>query len=180
MHRIPALLSLPLAALALVSCQQEAAAPAAPEPAASAELVLPLSINAAMVGVVDQSADYIWAVGNGDIPKDSHDWDQVRGAVYDMIIGGQIIQISGTGQFDAQWVSNADWQRHANDLTRIGQVALPLVEAKSTDQDAWREIGDQLVANCLACHELFKPEVPSQGILHESTERESRGESIFD
>jgi len=56
---------------------------------------------------------------------------------------------------------------------------LPLVEAKSEDVDAWRAIGDRLVQNCLACHELFKPEVPSQGILHESTERESLGVSIF-
>jgi len=132
-----------------------------------------------MVGIIDQSADFIWAVGNGDLPRDDHDWDQVRGAVYDMILGGKVIQMGGTGEFDAQWIANTDWQAHSEELTQIGQDALPLVEAKSEDVDAWRAIGDRLVQNCLACHELFKPEVPSQGILHESTERESLGVSIF-
>ncbi len=180
MNRLKVLSTLPLCALALASCQQAEEAPAAPAEASLAQVTLPVSINAAMVGIIDQSADFIWAVGNGDMPRNDHDWDQVRGAVYDMILGGQVIQMEGTGEFDAQWVANTDWQTHSEDLTRIGQDALPLVEAKSEDVEAWRAIGDRLVQNCLACHELFKPEVPSQGILHESTERESRGISIFD
>lgn len=169
---------LPFAIALLAGCQQASEAP--PAEAAQAGLsTLPVSINAAMVGMIDQSADYIWAVGNGDLPKDDHDWDQVRGAVYDMIIGGQISKVPGDGEFDAQWTAEADWIRHSDELTKIGQDALPLVEARSTDQEAWRAIGDRLVQNCLACHELFKPEVPSQGILHESTVRESLGQSIF-
>ena len=141
---------------------------------------LPISINAAMVGITDQSADYIWAVGNGDLPKDQHDWDLVRGAVYDMILSGQILQVPGTGEFDAQWVTNKDWQQHAETLTKIGQDALPLAEAKSEDVEAWRAIGNRLIDNCLACHKLFKPDVPSQGIMHESMDREALGKSIFD
>ncbi|WP_343807839.1 hypothetical protein [Alteraurantiacibacter aestuarii] len=172
--------ALPLLTLALAGCQQAAEEPAVAEEGTAPQVKLPVPINAAMVGIIDQSADYIWAVGNGDLPRDDHDWDQVRGAVYDMILGGQLIQIEGTGEYDAQWVANQDWQKHSNDLTQIGQDALPLAEAKSTDVEAWRAIGDRLVQNCLACHELFKPEVPSQGILHESTVRESLGESIFD
>lgn len=180
MLRIPSLLTTSIAALALVGCNQASEAPAEEAPASASLQSLPISINATMVGITDQSADFIWAVGNGDLPKDDHDWDQVRGAVYDMILTGQVIKIPGTGEFDAQWAANSDWQRHADELTQIGQDALPLAEAKSTDVEAWRAIGDRLVDNCLACHDLFKPEVPSQGILHESTERESRGISIFD
>ncbi len=167
-------------ALALAACQRaETPAEEATEGSAP-ELALPVPINAAMVGIVDQSADYIWAVGNGDMPRDDHDWDLVRGAVYDMILGGQVIQIVGTGEYDAQWVANPDWQRLSHELTEIGEEALPLAEAKSEDVEAWRAIGDKLVDNCLQCHDMFKPEVPSQGILHESTERESLGVSIFD
>ncbi len=173
--------AVPLAVLSLAGCQQSEQPPEdAATGSAPGIATLPVSINAAMVGMIDQSADYIWAVGNGDLPKDAHDWDQVRGAVYDMIIGGQVSKVAGPGEFDAQWVANADWQRHADELTKIGQDALPLVEAKSEDVAAWRAIGDRLVDNCLACHELFKPEVPSQGILHEATTRESLGQSIFD
>lgn len=130
-----------LATLALGGCQQAAEAPPA-EAAGDGLRTLPVSINAAMVGMIDQSADYIWALGNGDMPKDDHDWDQVRGAVYDMIIGGQVSKVPGSGEFDAQWTAEPDWIRHADELTRIGQDALPLVETRSTDQEAWRAIGD--------------------------------------
>lgn len=162
-------------ALALAACQQEAPAP---EPSAPAEL--PISTNALMVSTVDHSADYIFALGNGDMPRDDHDWDLVRIASYETILGGALTKIPGTGPNDKTWTANENWQVMASELSQIGREALDLTEAKSTDEEAWRMIGDRLVQNCLACHEAFKPEVPSQGILHEGTGRESRGESIFD
>ena len=172
-------------ALALTACQQEAAeapptAPAAGSVAGAGLTVLPVSTNAAMVGLIDHSADYIWAVGNGDLPRDDHDWDLVRSSAYDMVLGGAVIQVPGTGEFDAQWTAEDNWQQWSNELTKIGQDALPLAEAKSTDVAAWQAIGDRLIDNCLQCHEAYKPEIPSQGVLHESTAREASGESIFD
>lgn len=56
---------------------------------------------------------------------------------------------------------------------------MQLAEAKSADVDAWRAVGDRLIQNCLNCHQKFKPEIPSEGILRGSTERQSRGISIF-
>ena len=180
MHKPSLIVAIPLIALTLQGCQQDAAQPPAPEAAGpTAPGPLPVSINAAMVGLIDNSADYIWAVGNGDMPRNDKDWDLVRSASYDMILGGYISKIPGSGEFDAQWTAEEDWHNWADQLTAIGQDALPLAEQKSTDQDAWRAIGDRLVDNCLACHDAFKPEIPSEGILHRSTESESRGESIF-
>lgn len=141
---------------------------------------LPVSINAAMVAMVDHSSDYLFALGNGDMPRNDHDWDLVRVSAYETMLSGKVIQIEGTGEYDAQWVTNPEWDALSDQLTMIGSDALNLVEEKSTDTEAWRAVGDRLVQNCLTCHEKFKPEVPSEGILHESTERESRGESIFD
>jgi hypothetical protein len=179
MHKIALTFAMPLAALALANCQE-----AAPEPEAAAQTAgisqLPLSTNAAMVGLIDHSADYIWAVGNGDMPRDDHDWDLVRGGVYSMILGGAVIKVPGTGENDAQWVANENWQQWSDDLTAIANEALPLVEAKSTDQEAWSALGDRLVENCEACHAAFKPDIPSQGILHEATSPEAMGRSIFD
>jgi hypothetical protein len=180
MHKYMTIIAIPLATLALAGCQQEASAPAAEQASRDTLSQLPVSTNAAMVGLIDQSADYIWALGNGDMPKDDHDWHLVRGAVYDMILGGAVMKVPGTGEFDAQWTAEDNWQQWSDELTQIGQDALPLAESRSTDIEAWRAIGDRLVDNCLQCHEAFKPEVPSQGVLHESTERESRGISIFD
>lgn len=177
MHKSAMRYAIPLAALALASCQEQAPVET---PAATGLTQLPISTNAAMVGLVDHSADYIWAVGNGDLPQNDHDWDLVRSAVYDMILGGAIMKVPGTGEADQQWTADASWQQMSDQLTEIGNDALPLAEAKSTDVEAWRAIGDRLVDNCLACHQAFKPEVPSQGVLHEGTDRESRSESIFD
>jgi hypothetical protein len=177
MQKIALSFAIPLAALALAGCQEQAPAEA---PQAAGLTQLPISTNAAMVGLVDNSADYIWALGNGDLPKDDHDWDLVRSATYDMILGGAVMKVPGNGDFDQQWTAEANWQQWSNELTAIGTDALPLAESKSTNVEAWRAIGDRLVDNCLACHEAFKPEVPSQGVLHEGTARESLGESIFD
>lgn len=163
-----------IAALALASCQQAA------EPAGETETAtLPTSINAVMVSVVDHSADYLFALGNGDMPRNDHHWDLVRIAAYEAIIGGSLTNMQGTGPNDAAWVADPGWRKMADDLTEIGQESLVLAEAKSADIEAWRAIGDRLVQNCLACHEAFKPEIPSEGILHEATTRESKGESIF-
>lgn len=174
-------MALSIAALALSGCEQQAEpAEKAGGAGASSDLTLPVSTNAMMVGLIDNSADYIWALGNGDMPQNENDWDLVRSAAYDMILGGTVTKIPGTGEFDAQWTAEENWQQMADELTQIGQDALPLAEAQSTDVEAWRAIGDRLVDNCLACHEAFKPENPSEGIMHRSTESESREESIFD
>ena len=139
---------------------------------------LPVSINAMMVGMVDDSADMLWAVGNGDLPRDEHDWYLVRNSAYQTIIGSKAMQLAGTGPNDVDWVADPEWQRLSDELSAIGMEALSLAEAQQVE--GWDALGDRLVQNCLACHEQFKPEIPSEGILHESTERESRGISIFD
>ncbi len=169
-------------ALALAGCQQQTKKeePAAPPPAQVGLTKMPISINATMVGMVSASADFLFAVGNGDLPKNDHDWNQVQYHAYQMILGGQIIQIPGTGEGDAAWVRHPEWKKYSRDLTDIGFKALKLAQAKNTDAKSWEEVGDNLVDNCLACHNKFKPEIPSQGILHEGTKPASEGKSIFD
>ncbi len=164
-----------LALTGLAACQkaEESEAPA------TETIKLPISINAAMVALTDHSADYIFAPGNGDMPKDDHDWDLVRSAAYDMALAGTVLQIEGTGADDAKWVANPEWKTMAKELTGMGQEAIGLATEKSSDQEKWKNLGDRLVQNCLACHDKFKPETPSQGILHEGTKRESLGQSIF-
>jgi len=178
--RIQTAIGAGLLSLALASCNNAPADDGATEAAAPALTELPVSINATMVGLIDNSADYIWTVGNGDMPRDELDWDLVRSATYDMILGGQVMKVPGTGEFDHQWTAEENWQEWSDQLTLIGQDALPLAEAQSTDVEAWRAIGDRLIENCEGCHNAFKPELPSEGILHRSTERESRGISMFD
>lgn len=167
--------------LALPACNQsgEPAPENSATTAATTGTRLPVSINAAMVAMVDHSADYIFAVGNGDLPKTDADWLQVQNSAHEMMLAGSVIQIPGTGQFDEQWVNTPEWKNLAQQLTTSGGEALALANAKTTNVEAWRSIGDHLVQTCLQCHEKFKPEIPSDGILRGSTERQSRGETIF-
>lgn len=165
--------------LALGGCQR-ASEPAAEVTSGAGESVTwPVSINAAMVGMIDHSADYLFALGNGDMPRNDNDWHLVTNSAYEIVLAGAVIRHPGTGQFDASWVKQPEWQRLAQELSAIGNDAVKLSEAKSTDVAAWRAVGDRLIANCLECHKQFKPEIPSEGILRGSTERQSRGISIF-
>ena len=119
--------------IGLAACQQ-AGEPAAEATApARADLTLPVSTNAAMVGMVDQAADYIFAVGNGDLPRNDNDWHLVSNSAYATMLSGTVIQVPGTGEFDRQWTENPEWIELSEDLTRIGADAVELVEAKSTD-----------------------------------------------
>lgn len=167
-------------AVVLGACQ-EAEEPATEQSATAnaGDLTLPVSTNAAMVGMIDHSADYLFALGNGDLPRNDNDWHLVSNSAYEIMLGGAVIQIPGTGQFDREWVENPEWIRLSGELTEIGEDAVQLAEAKSTDVEAWRAVGDRLIENCLECHRMFKPEIPSEGILRGSTERQSRGISIF-
>ncbi|OYX06903.1 MAG: hypothetical protein B7Z08_13350 [Sphingomonadales bacterium 32-68-7] len=113
------------------------------------------------------------------MPRDDHDWDIVRSAAYDMALAGTVLQIEGTGGQDAEWVANPEWKTMSQELTAIGQEAIALATDKSSDKAKWEALGDKLVQNCLACHAKFKPEIPSDGVLRGSTERQSRGISIF-
>jgi len=165
--------------LGLTACQQADESSADTTTTATNDLTLPVSISAAMVGMIDHSADYLFALGNGDMPRNDNDWHLVRSSAYEIMLGGTVIQIRGTGEMDREWVQNPEWVRLSEELTDIGADAVELAQAKSTDQEAWRGVGDRLIANCNACHQSFKPEIPSEGILRGSTERQSRGISIF-
>ena len=168
--------------LALAACQgadEPAGEPTATAAAEQGLTELPVSINAAMVGLVDNSADYLFALGNGDLPRNDFDWHRVRNSAYDIMLSGAVIQVPGPSSQDREWVREPEWIRLSEELTDIGADALELAEGKSTDVEAWRAVGDRLIQNCLDCHQLYKPEIPSEGILRSSTERQSRGESIF-
>jgi len=166
--------------LALGGCQRASEPATDATSAGAAEAITwPVSINAAMVGMIDHSADYLFALGNGDMPRNENDWHLVGNSAYEIVLAGAVIRHPGTGPFDAAWVKEPEWQRLAQELSGIGEEAVKLAAAKSTDEAAWRAVGDRLIANCLECHKQFKPEIPSEGILRGSTERQSRGISIF-
>lgn len=169
--------SLVLVALAIttVGCQQETQG----ETSAQSVPSLPITLNEMMVGEVDLAADVLWAVGNGDTPKNDRDWHQVRNHAYQLVVAGAAIQLPTTGTFDAEWKTDPQWREYADDLTAIGQDAVALAEAREATE-GWFELGSRLVDNCEGCHAVFKPDIPSQGVFHEPFDPDRAEASIFD
>jgi hypothetical protein len=170
-----------IAFLAACSSQQsapsgEAPAPApAPAPAATASPAtpiqeLPVSLNAVMVGMVNNVTKELFAVGNaireggsGKPPKTDADWREVEYHAYQLIVAGRIIQVPGTGPRDREWTANPAWKPFADALTDLGNQMLQKAQAKTTD--GFVELNDRLIDNCEGCHRVFKPDIPTMRIL---------------
>jgi cytochrome c556 len=57
-----------------------------------------------------------------------------------------------------------DWQKYAQDLQTHSLAALTAVRAK--DVKAISAAGGDFLDTCEACHKQFKPNLPTEGILH--------------
>ena len=56
------------------------------------------------------------------------------------------------------------WQEWAQRMTDGASAALAAVG--NADQDALSDAGSVIVDSCVGCHEVFKPEAPTEGIMH--------------
>lgn len=67
-------------------------------------------------------------------------------------------------QRDAVWVKSADWTKHAQELS---DAALKAVNAsKAKNFDALVQANGQIVSSCESRHKQFKPDLPTEGIVH--------------
>jgi hypothetical protein len=125
-----------------------------------------LSINAMMVGLVDDASHEIWdAAVEETRPKTDEDWYHLQHHAVKVVASGSIIALGGTGPADAAWVQNAEWKRLSKELTDAGMAALQA--ARNKDMTALSAAGDQLVNTCESCHKLYKSDLPSEGIFHQ-------------
>lgn len=160
-----------LAALLVIgacSAPQQQAAPApAPAPAAPTPPVvkMPVSINAAMVRLVDHSAHDLWDLERaGRQPKTEKDWEDAEHHATQMVLAAATIRLEGTGPQDRLWVSDEKWHSAAQAMSEASRAALTAAEARNFD--GLVAANGQLVEACEACHKAFKPALPSEGILH--------------
>ncbi len=122
-----------------------------------------VSINALMVAVVDHSAHEIWDAGNGGTLT-GRDWQEVEQHAIQLAASGTLISLGGTGTADTGWVASPEWQRMAQQLTAGAMAAHEAVQ--NQDQTALMDAGSAIVATCESCHQTFKPDAPTEGILH--------------
>ena len=118
-----------------------------------------------MVGVVDHAAHELWNVEKeGQAPKTDQDWEEVEHHAMQLAAAGTLITLGGTGQADAGWAQKPDWNMHARKLTDTAMRALNAAHNK--DLEALKKVNGDLVDVCEGCHKEFKPELPSEGIIH--------------
>jgi hypothetical protein len=143
-----------------------AAAPAAPvfKPA--------VSINELMVRWVDNAAHVLWDVEKKEFaPKNEADWIELEDHATQLAAAGSLIEMGGTGQADAGWVQQNGWKTNAQAL-RTAALA-DLSAAKSRNLEGVIKANGDLVASCEGCHKEFKPELPSEGVVHQRPHSES-------
>jgi cytochrome c556 len=157
-------------AILVVSCsapapvEQKPAAPAVTA-AASPPLRSPVSINAEMVTIVDHAGHQLWeAERPGNAPKTDAAWANLEEHATQLAAAGALVSLAGTGTNDIVWTDSAGWQKWSRALSDAGLAALKA--SQDRNMDALVAANGQLVEACEGCHKQFKPQLPSEGIVH--------------
>ena len=74
------------------------------------------------------------------------------------------MSLGGTGRADMGWVRDPEWQEWTARMIAETRDALMAIEAQ--DQAQLLAAGERLVETCEGCHDVFKPTIPTEGILH--------------
>ena len=131
---------------------------------------LAVSINAEMVGLVDHSAHALWDVEReGRAPKSDADWAEVEDSAVQLAASATVIALGGTGPADSGWAQLPDWKRFSLEL-RDGAL-LARTAAQGRNLDALVKANGQIVDVCESCHKAFKPQLPTERIVHRHRSR---------
>jgi hypothetical protein len=126
-------------------------------------VALQTSINAVMVALIDHAAHEIWEAGSAQ-RLTGRDWQTVEQHAFQLVASGALISLPGTGPQDRAWVATPAWKEWAGKLTEGGLAALDA--AQKSDQRALHAAGQAIVDTCFGCHDAFKPDAPTEGLLH--------------
>ncbi|MDT8399150.1 MAG: cytochrome c [Pseudomonadales bacterium] len=135
--------------------------------AASADggLPVPVSINALMVTLIDHSGHYIWDYGALEREVSAEEWRAVEYYAIQLAAAGPLITLGGAGRLDNTWAASSQWTSFANAMSDAAMLALDA--ARNNDKQQLGTAGDDLVDSCEGCHKLFKPDTPTEGIMHQ-------------
>jgi len=124
-------------------------------------LTLPISLLDVMRASVEIPADGIWAAEGADKLSED-DWQLADQDAVDLIAATTLLASGGTGQNDAKWVANPDWQNWVRDMEKTALQIRNAVKAK--DQKKMAAAADHLQEVCEACHTKYRPQTPSDGV----------------
>lgn len=121
------------------------------------------SLNAIMVATVDWAAHEVWEAGYAETMT-GRNWLTAKQYATQLLAAGTLVSLGGTGPADMSWVTNDEWQRWSLRMIRETKETLRAIEAQ--DQEMLLAAGERLVDACEGCHEIFKPSIPTEGIMH--------------
>lgn len=150
-----------VAAVSLFGCAQFA------EPdsdVSTSRPIAPTSINALMVYLIDPAAHEIWDRNYVENPLSDHDWMLVQQYSNNLAAGAVLLSLGGNGPVDQTWVRSDEWQKLTYELQAGAFEALGAFDTQNPDR--LNVAGNAILSTCESCHQLFKPDVPTEGIMH--------------
>jgi hypothetical protein len=158
--------------MALAGCQRDSEVPAEEDAAAVAAAELPtppFSVNRQMVSLIDNESHVLWgAEQEGRAPQTEADWNTIEDHALQIVAAGYLLARGGTGPEDADWSAQPEWRRETKAMIDAAMAAATAAESKNMEN--LLTANGRLVDSCLACHEQFKPEIPTEGRTHQHGE----------
>lgn len=125
-----------------------------------------------MVTWVDNASHVLWDTEWPEgAPKDDADWTEVQDHAAQLIAASTLLQLGGTGPRDAEWVGQDNWKTYAVEMGNAGKAALGAARAKN--MPALLNANGNLTSSCEGCHKAFKPDLPTEGKMHQNPHSES-------
>jgi len=128
-------------------------------------LPVPVSINALMVTMVDHSAHHVWDKEALDRDLTDEEWRLVEYFAIQLAGAGPLIALGGSGPQDKVWAATEQWRTYSQAMSNAAIIAMDA--ARNKDKALLASAGDALITTCEGCHNGFKPESPTEGILHQ-------------
>ncbi len=132
--------------------------------AAETSFPVPVSINALMVTLIDHSAHYIWDYGSMEREISADEWRTVQYYAIQLAGSGPLITLGGSGPLDKGWAASPQWTELSKKMSDGAMLALGA--ATSKDKAKLASAGDAVLDSCEGCHEIFKLELPTEGLTH--------------
>lgn len=152
------------ASIGVVGCALSGVGAGAEPTATEREFIeLQTSINAIMVALVDWSAHEVWEASYKETMTD-RDWVILRQHATELLASGTLVSLGGNGRADSAWVREPKWQAWTSTMIEESKAVLRAIDTK--DQDSLLAAGGRLAEVCEGCHDDFKPDVPTEGIMH--------------
>ncbi len=124
---------------------------------------MPTSTNAVMVSLIDHAAHELWNVEK-TAPKSDVGWREVEHHALQLLAADALLRVGGNGPMDQAWVRASGWVEQTQRLTDAAQDAVDAARGKNVERLV--VANGRLVDACEGCHKQFKPDLPTEGIVH--------------